>query len=171
MKNLFVYSEECIGQKVLQYLEPLADGLESITVITGETEVELEVIQWAKENCIRISRSHTFIFNRVKNHRDNLREVIQNILSIKACLLFFRQFTSKVASLIKIAEKYGLKTFTLVSDPYHLKRASVIAEFYGMTVYPSATPTTRFKGSEKKLEFLIRESYYLILYKIGIALM
>ncbi|HRX15704.1 MAG TPA: YdcF family protein [Spirochaetota bacterium] len=71
----------------------------------------------------------------------------------------------------KIAEKYGLKTFTLVSDPYHLKRAAVIAEFHGMTVYPSATPTTRFKGSEKKLEFLIRESYYLILYKIGIALM
>jgi len=131
MKNLFVYSEECIGQKVLQYLEPLADGLESITVITGETEVELEVIQWAKENCIRISRSHTFIFNRVKNHRDNLREVIQNILSIKACLLFFRQFTSKVASLIKIAEKYGVdgqvivenKTIDLSSDS-HRKEVS-----------------------------------------------
>ncbi|MDA3901621.1 MAG: YdcF family protein [Spirochaetes bacterium] len=71
----------------------------------------------------------------------------------------------------RIAEKYGFKTFTLVSDPYHLKRASVIAEYYGMTVFPSATPTTRFKGNEKKFEFLIRESYYLILYRIGIALM
>ncbi len=64
-----------------------------------------------------------------------------------------------------IADKYNLKTFIIVSDPYHLKRAMEISEDIGLISVPSSTPTTRFISFGLKAEFLFKESYYLLLYE------
>lgn len=66
----------------------------------------------------------------------------------------------------QISEKYKLESYILVSDPFHLKRAAVIAENLKMKVYASATPTSRYVSTESRLKFLLREAYYLMLYKI-----
>ncbi|MGL4368652.1 MAG: ElyC/SanA/YdcF family protein, partial [Spirochaetota bacterium] len=74
-----------------------------------------------------------------------------------------------------LARQHDLSTFAIVSDPYHLKRAVIIAEHEGMQVYPSPTPTSRFRSHEVKLHFLFKEAYYISLYRIqymtGIQLM
>lgn len=70
----------------------------------------------------------------------------------------------------KVAREKGLKTFAIVSDPYHLKRASLIAKRLELDVIPAPTPSTRFVGVEKKLAFLIRETYFLLLYRLDVIL-
>jgi uncharacterized SAM-binding protein YcdF (DUF218 family) len=65
-----------------------------------------------------------------------------------------------------IAGKHDLKTFVLVSDPYHMRRAMLIAEHNEIDAYPSATPTSRYRSSEEQLSFLAREAYYTALYRI-----
>jgi uncharacterized SAM-binding protein YcdF (DUF218 family) len=64
----------------------------------------------------------------------------------------------------------GIRTCYLVSDPYHLKRASVIASHLGLTVYPAATPTSLFKSTKVRRDFLLRESWLLILLRTQIFL-
>lgn len=74
-----------------------------------------------------------------------------------------------------IAQQHGFKTFALVSDPFHLKRALLIAQSERMTAYPSATLTSRYRSWDAKLSFLVREVYYISLYRVqeltGIKLM
>jgi len=65
-----------------------------------------------------------------------------------------------------IAGKRDLKTFVLVSDPYHLRRAMLIAEHDGIDAYPSATPTSRYRSDEERFQFLAKEAYYTALYRI-----
>ena len=65
-----------------------------------------------------------------------------------------------------IAGKNNLKTFVLVSDPYHLRRAMLIATDDGLDAYPSATPTTRYRSYGERFSFLARETYYTGLYRI-----
>lgn len=65
----------------------------------------------------------------------------------------------------KIASSLKLTTFFLVSDPYHLKRASVIAGYFDMDVYPAATPTTRYRGFKSQFVFLFKEAYIILLYQ------
>ncbi len=59
-----------------------------------------------------------------------------------------------------LAGKNGLKTFLVVSDPLHMKRAMRIAHDLGMTAYPSPTPTTRYRGFGSRMRFLAREIYF-----------
>ena len=62
------------------------------------------------------------------------------------------------------AEAYKLKSFIIVSDPLHLKRAVVMGEDLGMIVYASGTPTTRYQSLKSQLEFLSRETFFYGLY-------
>ncbi|HOT45143.1 MAG TPA: YdcF family protein [Spirochaetota bacterium] len=59
-----------------------------------------------------------------------------------------------------LAEKNGLKTFLIVSDPLHMKRAMRIARDLGMAAHPSPTPTTRYRGFISRMQFLGREMYF-----------
>ena len=68
-----------------------------------------------------------------------------------------------------IATKKNLTSFILVSDPYHLRRAAFIAERNGMQCSVSATPTTRYRSAKQQISFLVKESYYMILYRVEYA--
>ena len=57
-----------------------------------------------------------------------------------------------------IIAREALTDALLVSDPLHMRRAMRIAEDLGLTVYPSPTPTTRYRTWRTKLGFLLRES-------------
>ncbi len=66
-----------------------------------------------------------------------------------------------------VAKQNDLKTYTIVSDPYHMKRAIVIAEDLGMEVYSSPTPSTVFRSFKTKWSFFWQEWYYYIDYQIS----
>jgi uncharacterized SAM-binding protein YcdF (DUF218 family) len=65
-----------------------------------------------------------------------------------------------------IAAKRNVSSYILVSDPYHLRRATYIARRYGMIVCASGTPTSRYRSVGQKFMFLSREAYYMILCRI-----
>lgn len=75
-----------------------------------------------------------------------------------------------IKNTVKIADANNLKTFFLVSDPYHLKRASVIANYYKLIVHPSATPTSAFRSFKIKREFIVKETNLLILLNICLVI-
>jgi len=54
----------------------------------------------------------------------------------------------------------GLKTSIIVSDPLHLKRASIMAEDLRLDAVTSPTPTSRYRTLWTKLGFLLREVYF-----------
>ncbi|UFJ41249.1 YdcF family protein [Brevibacillus humidisoli] len=59
-----------------------------------------------------------------------------------------------------IATENGLHTFTIVSDPLHMKRSITIAEQVGMEVYASPTPTSAYKSLRTQLPFFLRELFF-----------
>lgn len=66
-----------------------------------------------------------------------------------------------------IANDAGLDTFTIVSDPLHMKRSVLMANQLGMNVYSSPTPSSVYKSLETKLPFLVRETFFYIGYKLS----
>jgi len=64
----------------------------------------------------------------------------------------------------QIAADEQMKTFTIVSDPLHMKRAMLIAKSLGMDAYPSPTPSSLYKTMNSKVPFLMRELFYYIGY-------
>lgn len=58
----------------------------------------------------------------------------------------------------EVASEQEFSEFIIVSDPLHLKRATLMARDLGMNAYPSGTPTTRYQSMESKLKFLVRET-------------
>lgn len=65
-----------------------------------------------------------------------------------------------------LTDANGMKNFIIVSDPLHMKRAMLMAEDYGLKAHSSPTPTTRYISWKSKGNFLIREVYYYVGYKI-----
>ncbi len=59
-----------------------------------------------------------------------------------------------------LMDSTGLKTAIIVSDPLHLKRASVMAGDLGISAVTSPTPTSRYRSLRTKLGFLVREVYF-----------
>lgn len=64
----------------------------------------------------------------------------------------------------EIANEQNLNTFTIVSDPLHAKRASVMAENIGMEVYSSPTQSSVYKTWSSKLPFFFRELFFYVGY-------
>lgn len=60
----------------------------------------------------------------------------------------------------ELMDSAGLKSAIIVSDPLHLKRASLMADNLGITAVTSPTPTSRYRSMKTKLGFLIREVYF-----------
>ncbi|WP_050614357.1 YdcF family protein [Bacillus testis] len=51
-------------------------------------------------------------------------------------------------------------SYTLVSDPLHMKRSVLLAKQLDMKVYSSPTPTSAYKSFEAKLPFFFKEWMY-----------
>lgn len=60
----------------------------------------------------------------------------------------------------EVGKKYNLKTFTLVSDPLHMKRSSVMARNYGISAHSSPTQTSAYKSFKSKTKFFFRELFF-----------
>lgn len=60
----------------------------------------------------------------------------------------------------KLMAKNGLTTSVIISDPLHLKRASIIAKNLDILAVTSPTPTSRYHSFKEQFKFLIREVYF-----------
>lgn len=60
----------------------------------------------------------------------------------------------------KLMDSDRLTTAIIVSDPLHLKRASIIAENLNIEAVTSPTPTSRYRSFKAQLKFLLREMYF-----------
>lgn len=55
---------------------------------------------------------------------------------------------------------HAKKSAIIVSDPLHLKRASVMADDLGISAVTSPTPSSRYRSLKTKLGFLVREVHF-----------
>lgn len=67
----------------------------------------------------------------------------------------------------RIAREHHFGRVLVVSDPLHMWRSVAMARDLGLDAYPSPTPTTRFRTWKTKRPFLLRETYYYCLYRLG----
>lgn len=66
----------------------------------------------------------------------------------------------------QVALTDGTEQILIVSDPLHMKRAVRMARDLGMDAYPSPTPTTMYRSWRSRLRFLLRETYFYLIYLI-----
>lgn len=81
----------------------------------------------------------------------------------KADILTESQSRSTLDNLIEakaLMNSNGLTTAIIVSDPLHLKRASILADDLAISAVTSPTPTSRYLTLKTKSEFLLREMYF-----------
>ena len=64
----------------------------------------------------------------------------------------------------EIATEKNLNTFTIVSDPLHMKRAILMAKDIGMEAYSSPTQSSVYKTLNSKVPFFFRELFFYIGY-------
>ncbi|YAR63487.1 YdcF family protein [Bacillus cytotoxicus] len=57
----------------------------------------------------------------------------------------------------QVGMEHGLQTYTIVSDPLHMKRAMQIAKHIGMDAYASPTPTSAYKSLDTEIPFFFKE--------------
>jgi len=66
----------------------------------------------------------------------------------------------------RLAEPFGIQHYLLVSDPWHMRRAVLMARDLGLDARPSPTDSTRFRTFGAKCSFLVRETWLYIGYRI-----
>ncbi|MCM3782861.1 YdcF family protein [Neobacillus mesonae] len=66
----------------------------------------------------------------------------------------------------KIGDAYNIDSYTLVSDPLHMKRAVVLARELEMNVVSSPTETSKYQSLRTQIPFLLRETFLLMGYRI-----
>ena len=66
----------------------------------------------------------------------------------------------------EIMDREGWRDALVVSDPLHMKRAMLCASDFGLTAYPSPTPTTMYRSTGAKARFLVRETGCLLVYGV-----
>lgn len=85
-------------------------------------------------------------------------------------ILIEEQSTETLQNLVNakaIMKQYGYKTAIIVSDPLHMRRAMTMARDLGITAYSSPTPTTVYRTSKSKRQFLQKEVMAYIYYKLN----
>ena len=60
----------------------------------------------------------------------------------------------------EIAVEENFDTFTIVSDPLHMKRAILMAKNIGMEAYSSPTQSSVYKSLNSKVPFFLRELFF-----------
>ncbi|MDX8346150.1 YdcF family protein [Rossellomorea sp. YZS02] len=68
----------------------------------------------------------------------------------------------------EVAAEHNLNTFTIVSDPMHMKRAILMAKNIGMEAYSSPTQSSVYKTLETKVPFFLRELFFFAGYIISL---
>ena len=72
---------------------------------------------------------------------------------------------------LELGKKHDLHSFSIVSDPLHMKRAMLLAKDLGMEAYATPTQTSAYRSWRSKLPFFLRElafySAYLIMWPIS----
>ncbi|WP_138417672.1 YdcF family protein [Aquibacillus sediminis] len=68
----------------------------------------------------------------------------------------------------KVANEENLKSFTIVSDPLHMKRAMTMAQHTGLKAYSSPTQTSVYATWKSKIPFFVRELFFYIGYMISL---
>lgn len=66
-----------------------------------------------------------------------------------------------------IARREGIRTFLLVSDPLHMRRATALAQAQGLKTYPSPTRTSAYKSDRPNRDFWIRETINMAALHLG----
>lgn len=77
-----------------------------------------------------------------------------------------RTTSQNLKNALKVGSDNQLTKFLIVSDPLHMKRAVLMARDLGMDAYPSPTPTTRYRSFHSQMEFLMRETYFYLVYLV-----
>lgn len=67
---------------------------------------------------------------------------------------------------LPVISSRNINSIIIVSDPYHMKRASMIADDFKIVNYSSPTPTTMFNSFKRKMPFLLNEIYNIYEYRI-----
>ena len=67
---------------------------------------------------------------------------------------------------LPVISSRNINSIIIVSDPYHMKRASMIADDFEIVNYSSPTPTTMFNSFKRKMPFLLSEIYNIYEYRI-----
>ena len=67
----------------------------------------------------------------------------------------------------KIMQNADMDSALIVSDPWHLKRACSIADYYEISAKPSATTTSLYTTQKSQLEFVWKEFIYLHLWRFN----
>jgi len=68
----------------------------------------------------------------------------------------------------EIAKQNNLKTFIIVSDPLHMRRAITMAEDLGMKAYSSPTQTSAYRTLRTKIPFFLRELFFYVGYILSL---
>ncbi|MGG4490750.1 YdcF family protein [Metabacillus idriensis] len=63
-------------------------------------------------------------------------------------------------------KKAGLNSYTIVSDPYHMKRSFLLAKQLGMNAYSSPTTTSAYQTWETKLPVYTKEVLFYASYLV-----
>lgn len=66
----------------------------------------------------------------------------------------------------RLAEPFGIHSYLLVSDPWHMRRAVLMARDLGLVASPSPTRSTRFRALSTRISFLARETWLYVGYRI-----
>jgi len=58
----------------------------------------------------------------------------------------------------ELADELNLQNFLLVSDPFHMKRALMMADVFGLDVEAAPTPSSVYKTWAEQFPFVLRET-------------
>ncbi|OWY39070.1 multidrug MFS transporter [Xenophilus sp. AP218F] len=65
-----------------------------------------------------------------------------------------------------LGNQFGIRTFLLVSDPLHMRRAVLMASDLGLRAYPAPTQSSRFRTWSSWSRFLARETWLYLGYRV-----
>ncbi|WP_293766338.1 YdcF family protein [uncultured Aquitalea sp.] len=66
----------------------------------------------------------------------------------------------------KLVEPFGIRSFLLVSDPMHMRRAVLMAHDLGLKAAPAPTTSSRYLSFGTQIRFLARETWLYIGYRV-----
>ncbi len=69
----------------------------------------------------------------------------------------------------EVGRRNGFRSYLIVSDPLHMKRAMILAGELGMEAHRAPTPTSRYRGFGSRISFLGKEMYFYAHYLFGMA--
>lgn len=67
----------------------------------------------------------------------------------------------------KVMQQEGFENALIVSDPWHLKRALAMTAKHDVSAKPSATKTSMYRSEKSQWQFLLREMYYLHIWRLA----